>query len=523
MAELGFWNIAAADPARVALVTPEGAEQTAGELLAACNQVVHGLRALGLQPGDVVATVLPNGAEFLEVMLAAQQAGWYVVPINFHLVGPEIAYIVENSGAKALIAHERFATEVSRAAAELALPAQARIAVGDVENFRSYAEFKQAQPQTTPTDRRTGGLMNYTSGTTGKPKGVQRPLPDVDPDTGAQHSTFLYHLFGIEPFDDNVHLTAAPLYHTAVGQFAQCALHVGHTVVLMDKWTPEGTLERIDRYRVTTTQMVPTMFHRLLQLPEDVRARYDVTSLRQVIHSAAPCPVPTKEKMMAWWGPVLWEYYAATEGGGTVASPQDWLAAPGTVGKPWPRSLVKILDELGEEVPAGTVGTVWMQMIGRNFAYYNDEEKTRRSSNSDGFFTAGDAGELDADGNLFLRDRTVDMIIAGGVNIYPAEIESVLLQHPAVGDCAVFGIPNDEFGEEIKAVVQPAEGLRSDGGTVGADLEMTLLAFCHERLAMFKTPRSIDFLDDFPRDPSGKLYKRRLREPYWAGRASQLV
>lgn len=518
MAELGFWKIAAADADRITLVEADGTELTAGALLASCNQLVHGLRALGMQHGDVVATVLPNSAEFLEVVLAAQQAGWYVVPINHHLVGPEIAYIIENSGAKAFITHERFAAEAMRATADLALPMQARIAVGPIEGFASYTAFKDAQPATTPDERRTGGLMNYTSGTTGKPKGVQRPLPEVDADTGAAYSTFLYSLFGIEPFNDNVHLTAAPLYHTAVGQFALTALHVGHKLVLMDKWTPEGMLERIDRYRVTTSQMVPTMFHRLLQLPEDVRQRYDTTSLRQIIHSAAPCPVPTKQKMMAWWGPVLWEYYAATEGGGTVASPQDWLAAPGTVGKPWPRSLVKILDEFGAEVPTGTVGTVWMQMIGRNFAYYQDEEKTRRSSNSEGFFTAGDAGELDEVGNLFLRDRMVDMIIAGGVNIYPAEIESVLLQHPAVGDCAVFGIPNEDFGEEIHAVIQPTAD-----STAGPELAADILDFCRDQLAKFKTPRSIDFLDDFPRDPSGKLYKRRLRDPYWAEHTSQLV
>ena len=516
MAELGFYTIATADPDRVTLVEADGTEHTAGQLHAACNQVVHGLRAWGLRPGDVVATVLPNGAPFIEVLLAAQQAGWYVVPINHHLLAEDITYIVQDCDAKALITDDRFATEVGKAARECALPAL--FAVGDVEGFRPYAELKAGQPDTAPHGRRPGGLMNYTSGTTGRPKGVQRPLSDLDVDTAAELGTFLHLLFGIEPFADNVHLTVAPLYHTAVCQFAQCALHSGHTLVLMDRWTPQGTLERIERYRVTTTQMVPTMFHRLLQLPSRVRERYDLTSLRHVIHSAAPCPVPTKQKMLDWWGPVLWEYYAATEGGGTTATPQDWLAAPGTVGKPWPGSVIKILDETGAELPPGTVGTVWMQMNGRTFTYHGDPEKTRRSWSEDGFFTVGDAGELDADGNLFLRDRVADMIIAGGVNLYPAEIESVLLQHPAVGDCAVFGIPHDERGEEVKAVIQPAEGF-----TAGLELEAELLGFCRDRLAKFKTPRSIDFLDDFPRDPSGKLYKRRLRDPYWAGHNSLLV
>jgi long-chain acyl-CoA synthetase len=518
VSELGFWSIAAADPDRVALVEPDHTEHTAGELLAACNAVVHGLRALGLQPGDVVATLLPNAAPALEVLLAVQQAGWHLVPVNYHLVGPEIAYIIEDSGAKAFIAHEVFAQEATRAAAEVSLPAEARFAVGSIEGFRPYADLKAGRSTDAPSDRKAGALMNYTSGTTGKPKGVKRPLPDIDPDTMAELGTFLHMLFGIEPFGDNVHITVAPLYHTAVAQFTFNALHSGHRVVLMDRWTPEGTLERIDRYQVTTSHMVPTMFHRLLQLPEEERALYDVSSLRHVIHSAAPCPVPTKHKMFEWWGPVIWEYYAATEGGGTTASPEAWLKKPGTVGTAWPGSEVVVLDDDGNELPPGQIGTVWMKMGDRTFEYHGDPEKTKKSWNDKGFFTVGDAGELDADGYLFLRDRKVDMIISGGVNIYPAETESVLLQHPKVGDCAVFGIPHDDLGEQIKATVQPAEGVEA-----GPELEAELLAYCAENLAKFKVPRSIDFLDDFPRDPNGKVYKRKLRDPYWAGRTSQLV
>ena len=518
MAQLGFWSIAAADPSRVALVEPDHTEHTAGELLASCNQVVHGLRALGLQHGDVVAMLLPNGAAYLEVLLAVQQAGLYVVPINYHSVGPEIAYIIEDSESKVLIVHEAFAAQAQRAALGISLPARARFAVGTVEGFRPYEDLKVGQPTGPPKDRKAGGLMNYTSGTTGKPKGVKRPLPDIDPDTMAELGTFLHMLFGIENFGDNVHLTVAPLYHTAVAQFTQAAIHSGHQIVLMDRWTPEGTLERIERYRVTTSHLVPTMFHRLLQLPEAERSRYDISSLRCVIHSAAPCPVPTKHKMLDWWGPVLWEYYAATEGGGTVASPQDWLSKPGTVGSAWPSSVIKVLDDTGNELPAGSVGTVWMQMGDRTFEYHGDPEKTKKSWNDQGFFTVGDAGELDEDGFLFLRDRTIDMIIAGGVNIYPAEIESVLLQHPKVGDAAVFGIPHPDFGEQIKATVQPAEGV-----TTGPELEAELIAWCVENLAKYKVPRSIDFLDDFPRTATGKLLKRTLRDPFWAGHTSQLV
>lgn len=518
MASLGFWNIATDDPDRVAVVEPDHTEHTAGELLSACNQVVHGLRDLGLDKGDVVAVLMPNGAPFLEVLLATAQAGWHLVPVNYHLVGPEIAYIVEDSGAKAFITHEAFAHEAARAVAEVSLPADARLAVGQVPGFRAYDELKAGRPTTRPEDRASGALMNYTSGTTGRPKGVKRALSDVDPDTTAAAGTFLHSLFGIQAFDGHVHLTVAPLYHTAVGQFTQSALHSGHRVVLMDKWTPEGTLDRIQRYGVTTSHMVPTMFHRLLQLPDEVRASYDVSSLRTIIHSAAPCPVPTKHRMLDWWGPVIWEYYAATEGGGTVASPEDWLRKPGTVGCPWPTSTITVLDDDGNELPPGSIGTVWMRMGDRRFEYHGDPEKTRKSWNEQGFFTVGDAGELDEDGFLFLRDRKVDMIISGGVNIYPAETESVLLQHPKVGDCAVFGVPHDDLGEAIKAAVEPGEGV-----VAGPELEAELLAYCAENLAKFKTPRSIDFVADFPRDPNGKVYKRKLRDPYWADRQSQLV
>ncbi len=518
MTQLGFWSIAAAHPEKVAIVEPDHTEHTAGELLAACNAVVHGLRALGVGHGDVVAMHLPNGAAYLEILLAVQQAGMYVVPINYHSVGPEITYVIEDSAAKAFITHERFGAEAVRAAQEISLPAEALFAVGEVAGFRPYAELKAGQLTTLPEDRKAGGLMNYTSGTTGKPKGVKRPLPPIDPDTMAELGTFLHMLFGIENFADNVHITVAPLYHTAVAQFTQAAIHSGHKIVLMDRWTPEGTLERIDRYKVTTSHMVPTMFHRMLQLPESERARHDVSSLRCVIHSAAPCPVDTKRKMLDWWGPVVWEYYAATEGGGTVASPADWENKPGTVGNAWPGSEVKILDDDGNELPPGQIGTVWMKMGDRTFEYHGDPEKTKKSWNGQGFFTVGDAGEMDEDGFLFLRDRKIDMIIAGGVNIYPAETEGVLLQHPKVGDAAVFGIPDEDAGEQIKATVQPAEGV------IGSpELERELIEWCTQHLAKYKVPRSIDFLDDFPRTATGKLLKRTLRDPYWAGRASQLV
>jgi long-chain acyl-CoA synthetase len=516
--ELGFWNVAQNNPDMEYLIEPDHTAHTAGELLGACNQVVHGLRSLGLEKGDTVAVLLPNGAPFVELIFAAGQAGLYLVPINWHLIGPEIAYIIEDSGAKAFVTHERFAEEAGRAAVEITLPAEARFAVGEIEGFRPYPALKEGQPTDLPEDRSSGALMNYTSGTTGRPKGVKRDLPELDPDTVAEMASFLNSLFGIEPFDDHVHLVVAPMYHTAVGQFAQAAFNAGHKVVLMDKWTPEGTLERIERYRVTTSHMVPTMFHRMLNLPDEVRERYDVSSLRKMIHSAAPCPVPTKHAMLDWWGPVIWEYYAATEGGGTLASPEDWSLKPGTVGKPWPISEIKILDDDGAELPSGEIGTVWMRMGDRRFEYHGDQEKTKKTWNEQGFFTVGDAGYVDEDGWLFLCDRKNDMIISGGANIYPAEVESVLMQHPAVLDCAVFGIPDDDWGEAVKAAVQ-----LKDGHAAGPEIEREIIDFCAEHVAKFKLPRSVDFHTDFPRTPTGKLLKRELRDPYWQGRETAIV
>jgi long-chain acyl-CoA synthetase len=304
----------------------------------------------------------------------------------------------------------------------------------------------------------------------------------------------------------------SPLYHTAVLRFGGASIHFGHTLVLMDKWLPEEMLQLVERHRVTTSHMVPTQFHRLLSLPEEVRARYDLSSLRHMIHAAAPCPVDVKHRMIEWWGPVVDEYYAASEGGGTLVNTEEWLAKPGTVGRPWPISEIAIFDDAGRRIEEpGVIGTVYMAMQTGDFEYHKDRDKT--AGNRIGrFFTVGDVGFLDEDGYLFLRDRKIDMIISGGANIYPAEIESVLLMHPKVGDVAVFGIPHEDWGEEVKAVVEPAEGVAP-----GPELAEDILAFCAGRLARFKTPRTVDFTEEMPRDPNGKLYKRKLRDPYWEG------
>ncbi|MFE9379578.1 acyl-CoA synthetase [Streptomyces sp. NPDC006855] len=505
----GFWAQAAADPDRTVLIAPGGQEWSAGRLHADVNRMVHGLRASGLREGDAFAVVLPNGVELLTAHLAASQAGLYLVPVNHHLVGSEMAWIVADSGARVLIAHERFAAAATAAADEAGLPPSHRYGVGTVPRSRPYADLLDGHPATEPEGRTLGWVMNYTSGTTGRPRGIRRPLPGRRPEE--THLGGFLGIFGIRPFDGNVHLVCSPLYHTAVLQFAGAALHIGHPLVLMDGWAPEEMLRLIDAHRCTHTHMVPTQFHRLLALPEEVRARYDVSSMRHAIHGAAPCPDHVKRAMIDWWGSCVEEYYAASEGGGAFATAEDWLKKPGTVGKAWPISELAVFDDDGNRLAAGEPGTVYMKMSTGGFSYHKDEAKTRGMRIGD-FFTVGDLGVLDADGYLFLRDRKIDMIIAGGVNIYPAEIESALLTHPAVADAAAFGIPHADRGEEVKAVVEPAQGHEPSDA-----LAAEILAHCAERLAGYKRPRSLDFVAAMPRDPNGKLYKRRLREPYWEG------
>jgi long-chain acyl-CoA synthetase len=517
MAGLGFWKIAQENPDWIAVIEEAGGEHRAADVLARANQTVHALRALGLAAGDGVSILLPNVVQMVEVYAAALQAGWYYTPINFHLTGPEIAYIVADSEAKAFFCHARYADLGLAAVAELAktgqaLPPDALISVGgEIPGFRTVEEVRAGHSSALPEDRTWGQAMHYTSGTTGKPKGVRRALTGADPDIAAEMGTTLPGFFGITPGNGGVHLVTSPNYHTAVTQFGGNSLQMGHTLALMDKWTPEGTLEMIQRTGATHTHMVPTQFHRMLALPDEVKQRYDVSSMKVAIHAAAPCPQHVKRAMLDWWGPVIYEYYAATEGGGTIATPEDWIAHPGTVGKAWPISEVKAFDDEGAEVPVGTPGTVYMKMMVGDFEYKGDKAKTD-ANRLRGYFTVGDIGYFDEDGFLYLCDRKIDMIISGGVNIYPAEIEGELLRHPAVGDVAVFGIPDEDWGEQIKAVVELHHGHQES-----AALAEEIINSLDGRLARLKWPKTLDFIDVLPREPNGKLFKRRLRDPYWAG------
>jgi long-chain acyl-CoA synthetase len=513
---LGFWARAQQSPEWVAVIEPDGTEHRAGDLLARVNQITHGLRALGLQPGDAIASVLPNGAAALEVYLAALQAGWYLTPVNWHFTVPEIAYILRDCEAKAVFVHERFAAVGVPAADEAGIAGGARFGHGDVPGFTPVDVLRDGQPQALPADRTAGTTMHYTSGTTGRPKGVRRALSGLDPDDAAELGTGLLQFFGITAGPPNVHLISSPNYHTAVTVFGGSALHMGHTLVCLDAWDSERALALVERYRVTNSHMVPTHFKRMLSLAEPIRHRYDLSSMKWLIHAAAPCPIGIKQAMLDWWGPCVYEYYAATEGGGTIATPDDWKARPGTVGTAWPISEIMIADENGNACPPGTPGTIYMKMGISDFDYKDDPEKTA-ANRLRGFFTVGDIGYLDDGGYLFLCDRKSDMIISGGANIYPAEVEAEIIMHPKVADVAVFGIPDDDWGEQVKAVVQPAAGVTGDD-----ELAAEILASLDGRLARMKWPRSIDFTDELPRDPSGKLLKRRLRAPYWEGRGSAI-
>lgn len=500
---------AARRPDQLALATRFG-DRTFRELNARANQLARSLARHGIGAGDAIAVVTRNRCEFVEAYAAALRSGIRVTPVNWHLTGEETGYIIDNCEARAVIYDGTLGTaeEALQHAGDCAL----RLAVGaPVAGFDDYAEALAGESSEDVEAPLRGSQMLYTSGTTGRPKGVYRRQPSLQRSTAQT-------LAGGDPDSDRC-LCTGPAYHAAPLAFNVIApLNAGVGVVMMDGWDPEETLRLIEKYRITRTHMVATMFHRLLQLPEALRARYDVSSLALVMHGAAPCPVHVKRAMIDWFGPILYEYYAATEGGNNFGiDSATWLEKPGSVGcSPSPEN-TRILGDDGAEVARGEVGTIYFRApeVGR-FEYFKSPEKTHDSYRGD-WFTLGDIGYLDDEGFLFLTGRSAETIISGGVNIYPQEIDSVLLQHPKVLDLCTVGVPNEEWGEEVKTVVQLKPGV-----SAGDALAEEIKAFARERLPRFKCPRSVDFVGELPRLPSGKIQRRLVRAPYWAGRERQI-
>jgi long-chain acyl-CoA synthetase len=495
---------AAESPDRMAVISQYG-DRTFRELNARANQLVRVLRDLGAGAGDTIALVCRNRPEFVEVYEAVLRGGYRLTPINWHLTAEEIAYIVDDSEAAVLIG-DAFFGDTLVATTKLLAGAPELLAVGgDIDGFASYEEALAARDGSDIDDPEPGGAMLYTSGTTGRPKGVRRAM-GLAPGLYRLHARNSPHAGAT-----NRSLVTGPLYHAAPLSISLTApLAAGLGLVLMDGWSPEETLALIEQHGITHTHLVPIMFHRLLALDDDTKQRFDLSSLRLVLHGAAPCPVDVKRRMIEWWGPVVEEYYAATEGGGTYITSKEWLAKPGSVGKATPGSTVVVRTDAGEVAAPGEVGTVWFKRSEiEPFEYHRDPDKTASVHDGD-LFTLGDMGYMDGDGYLFLTGRSAELIISGGVNIYPAEIDAALLEHPAVHDVATIGVPDEEWGEAVKAVVEVRAGVTADDA-----LAAELLAFCRDRLAHFKCPRSIDFAVDLPRFETGKIYRRLVRDGYW--------
>lgn len=492
-------------------LTDEFAELTWAELNERQNRLIHGIRDLGIGLGDTVGLLGGNRHEWVEALWACDSVGAVTVPINWHFSVEEIAYVLEDSGARVLVADAEFADEARAAADRAGVPV--RIAFGGpIEGFTDLESLVASGSPDEPDGEVAGALMFYTSGTTGRPKGVRSNLQEAggDPVEAVERLRMFMSLCEIP--EGGVVLCNAPLYHAGPLGVSLIPFRCGATLILRRKWDAEETLELIDEHRVTNHYAVPTHFTRLLKLPQERRDAFSGQSLRHVLHTAAPCPPDVKRQMIDWWGPVIYELYGASEGSvATLVDSEQWLERPGTVGKPTPITELLVIGDDGEELGPGEVGQIYVRnLFGIDFEYLGDEEKTRDAHLAPGVYTYGDVGYLDEDGYLFLSDRKIDMIISGGVNIYPAEIEAVLISHPAVADVGVFGIPNDEFGEEVKAAVELVPG--SDACVVEAELRQ----LCRDRLAGYMSPRTYDF-GALPRTPTGKLLKRELRERYWAG------
>ena len=485
------------------------------------NQLAQLFFDAGLRFGDHVAVLMENRAEFFEPCWAAQRSGLFFTCINTHFNSDEVAYILDDCDAQVLVTSDTL-RDVAAELVDKMPRVKVRLMVGDraqvVDGYEPYAQARDRYPAVALDEELEGTRMLYSSGTTGRPKGVKYKITRQRVGEQPVEMGMMTAVWGMD--GDAIYLSPAPLYHSAPLFYSMSTMRLGGTVIVMEHFDPEQALAYLEQYKVTHSQWVPTMFVRMLKLPDEVRAKYDLSSQKVVLHAAAPCSVETKRKMIDWWGPIIDEYYAATEGtGATYVSSPDWLAHPGSVG----RSMlgpIHILDESGGSQPTGEVGTVWFEPPPNRpgFEYHKDEAKTRDSFNDKGWSTVGDMGYLDADGYLFLTDRRTFMIVSGGVNIYPQEAENLLIDHPKVYDVAVFGIPDPEMGERVHAVVQPTAW-----DDAGPDLEQELLAFCRAHLSHYKCPLAVDFDPELPREQTGKLYKRLLRDRYWGDKTSRIV
>jgi long-chain acyl-CoA synthetase len=495
-----------------------GESVTYRELEARCNALAHLFRKRGLKRLDHYAIFMENNSRYLESCGAGERSGLYFTCVNSFLTPSELAYILNNSESRILITSVA-KLDIAREALKESPRVELCIVVdgeGESERIVGLAEATRGLPTTPIADEAVGTAMLYSSGTTGRPKGILRPLPEQPPDQNLPLFDFLIKLWQYR--EGMIYLSPAPLYHSAPQAAVNLTIRMGGTAIIMEKFEPEHYLQLVEKWGITHTQLVPTMFSRMLKLPEEVRTRYDLSSLEIAIHAAAPCPVLVKDDMIKWWGPIIQEYYGATEGlGFTACDSKEWLAHRGTVGKVLLGDL-HILDANMQECPVGTPGQVWFKTA-TPFEYFNDPGRTKEARSEDGSMsTVGDVGYVDEDRYLYLTDRATFMIISGGVNIYPQECENLLITHPKIADAAVFGVPNADLGEEVKAVVQPMPGVEP-----GESLAEELIAFCAQSLSRQKVPRSIDFEEELPRLPTGKLYKRLLRDRYWGNKSSRIV
>jgi long-chain acyl-CoA synthetase len=505
---------AKSNPDKAAIIMGEGTTVSYPQLDMRSNQCAHLYASLGLAANDGVALFMENGPDYFYAAWGAQRSGLYYTPISTHLAPAEVAYIIENCEAQVVVVSHRLREVAQQVRGQLPGVRAWLMAGGTAEGFDAFELALDGFPTSPIENELEGCAMLYSSGTTGYPKGIKNPNPERPAGTPGPFELGIIGNFGLD--ENTVYLSPAPLYHAAPLRFCMAMHRVGATAVVMEHFDPEQALRLIERHKVTFSQWVPTMFVRMIKLPQAVRDRYDVSSQQVAAHSAAPCPVEVKQQMIEWWGPILMEYYGATEGhGGTQINSEEWLAHPGSVGRPTYGS-VHIIDDNGEELPAGEVGTVYFKG-GAPFEYHKSDEKTADARLGD-MSTVGDVGYVDDEGYLYLTDRKANMIISGGVNIYPQETENALVMHPEVADVAVVGVPDEEMGEEVKAVVEPVDFARA-----GPELESELINWCRERLSHVKCPRSVDFERKLPRSDAGKLFKRRIKERYWQGHETAIV